>query len=155
MNRVQTVTQKHHRVENQVEKPSRVHEHPAGPTGTPRCAQERPACAPPGPARPLRSARAWHASAHAPRAAAPRCLQRPPARPTHACLRAPRAPCAPNTCPACAHAFCHNTILYCDTIFPPAALPATIRTSVLQYTSSTQQPLSHNTEYCIAIQTAF
>ena len=33
MNRVQTVTHKHHRVENQVEKPSRVHEHLAG---TPR-----------------------------------------------------------------------------------------------------------------------
>ena len=42
MNRVQTVTKKHHRVENQVEKPSRVHEHPTGPTGTPRCALARP-----------------------------------------------------------------------------------------------------------------
>ena len=42
MNRVQTVTQKHHRVEYQVEKPSRVHEHPAGPTNTPRCALARP-----------------------------------------------------------------------------------------------------------------
>ena len=36
--RVQTVTQKHHRVENQVEKQSRVHEHPTSPAG--------PACAP-------------------------------------------------------------------------------------------------------------
>ena len=38
MNRVQTVTQKYHRVENQFEKPSRMHEHPAGLAGTPRCA---------------------------------------------------------------------------------------------------------------------
>ena len=42
MNRVQTVAQKHHRVENQVKKPNRVHEHPAGPAGTPRCALARP-----------------------------------------------------------------------------------------------------------------
>ena len=38
MNRVQTVTQKYHRVENQFEKPSRMHKHPAGPADTPRCA---------------------------------------------------------------------------------------------------------------------
>ena len=48
MNWVQTVTQKHHRVENQVEKPSRVHEHPAGPASTPRCALARPGAHTPG-----------------------------------------------------------------------------------------------------------
>ena len=36
------MTQKYHRVENQFEKPSRMHEHPAGPAGTPRCALARP-----------------------------------------------------------------------------------------------------------------
>ena len=33
MNRVQTVTQKQYRVENQVENPSRVHKQPTGPVG--------------------------------------------------------------------------------------------------------------------------
>ena len=42
VNRVQTVTQKHHRVENRFEKPSLVHGHPASPAGTPRCALARP-----------------------------------------------------------------------------------------------------------------
>ena len=42
MNRVQTMTHKHHRVENQVKKPSRVREHPVSPAGTPRCALARP-----------------------------------------------------------------------------------------------------------------
>ena len=42
MNRVQTVTQKYHRVEKQSKKPSRMHKHPASPTGTPRCALARP-----------------------------------------------------------------------------------------------------------------
>ena len=41
MNRVQKVPQKYHRVKNQVEKPSRVHKHPTGPTGTPRSEQGR------------------------------------------------------------------------------------------------------------------
>ena len=42
MNRVQTVTQKYHRVEKQSKKPSRMHKHPASPAGTPRCALARP-----------------------------------------------------------------------------------------------------------------
>ena len=42
MNRVQTVTQKYHRFENQSKKPSRMHKHPASPAGTPRCALARP-----------------------------------------------------------------------------------------------------------------
>ena len=42
MNRVQTMTHKHHRVENQVKKPSQVREHPVSPAGTPRCALARP-----------------------------------------------------------------------------------------------------------------
>ena len=36
--RVQTVTQKYHRVEKQSKKPSRMHKHPATPAGMPRCA---------------------------------------------------------------------------------------------------------------------
>ena len=42
MNRVQTVTQKYHRVEKQSKKPSRMQKHPASPAGTPRCALARP-----------------------------------------------------------------------------------------------------------------
>ena len=42
MNRVQTVTQKYHRVKKQSKKPSRMHKHPASPAGTPRCALARP-----------------------------------------------------------------------------------------------------------------
>ena len=67
MNRVQTVTQKHHRVENQVEKPSRLHEHPAGPAGTPKCVQ----------------------------AASPSALAARLVRPCSACCRAPRTLAAP------------------------------------------------------------
>ena len=48
MNRVQTVTQKYHRVEKQSEKPSRMHKHPAGPAVMPRCALARPGARTPG-----------------------------------------------------------------------------------------------------------
>ena len=114
------------------------------------------------PARPLRlSARPAHARAVLAR---PSACCTPTATPTPAPTCAPRA--RPARCPA-ALPFYRNTILYCDTIFllqpfqpqyNPFVLqyhssqPA-IRTSVLQYTSSTLQPLSHNTKYCIGIQT--
>ena len=113
--------------------------------------------------------RAQRLAARAPRAAAP-CAQRPPAactpcacpvcavRPStrspsrlHACCApytptcAPQRPC-PAPCLSVAIPFCIAT-QFC--LLQPA-----IRTSVLQYTSSTLQPQSHNTKYCIAIQTA-
>ena len=94
MNRVQTVTQKYHRVENQFEKPSRMHKHPTGPTGTPRCALALPGARTPG----RIVGRPGRVVAEAPcRIAAPAAVWQRPCAPCHERL-APR-PCAP--CPAC------------------------------------------------------
>ena len=102
MNSIHLVTQEKYRVENQYEKPNRVHEHPAG---TPRCAQavrpaprpcaQRPgraphACcrAPAARAQDARVPAARAPAACAPAASSPRALQ-------HACAsaRAPATPC--------------------------------------------------------------
>ena len=94
-----------------------------------------------------RACRACHAL---PRPAARASAPAPAARPaSRACAPAAgptplaHAPAAPS-----AHAPCHNTILYCDTILPPTALPATI-----QYSLSIQLiPHLCNTNQYIAIQ---
>ena len=90
MNWVQTVTQKYHRVENQFEKPGRMHKHPAGPAGTPRRAHSRPYR---GQAWPCRGRGPLPYRSPSRRVAAPR------ARPCDPCRKRPAPrPCAP--CPA-------------------------------------------------------
>ena len=84
------------RIENRPSAPS------AQPIASPRAQAERPAPRPPAPRAPALSAPCLLPPA--PHARAPSCLQRWPARPTQARLRAPRAhcelSCAPSACPA-------------------------------------------------------
>ena len=103
MNRVQTVTQKHYRVEKPGRKPSQVHEHPTGPA----CAhRQRPGrvrmavswaglsvswSGPPVVSQPSAGFRSRPAHCLSPARAAP---QRPRPRATAQRLRAPRAWCA-------------------------------------------------------------
>ena len=156
-----------YRVENQVEKQSRVHEHPTGPAG--------PACAPRprarvrvvgGPGRvmagpPVRVAvlrpRPALRLPRAPPAACPTCLSpaRPAARaPAASCARAPaarppRAPAEPSAVswpgwPCRGPVLLHSLATHCpnchNTIF------------VLRYKFFPCQPSCHNTKHCIAIQ---
>ena len=99
MNSVHLVTKEKYRVENQYEKPNRVHEHLTGPAGMPRCTQ---------------------AARTAPRPCSPCLLPRPcRARPA-ACAPATRAPAA---CAPCALPRSRESAR-APAVFTPAYAPA-------------------------------
>ena len=144
----------------------RVHKvHCPRPTRAPRLRAQRPCRAP--------AANAPRAVACSLRACRPRALPR--ARAPACALAAPcRAPSVPPARPASrlhappAHSaralraqpvlsqrpvHCHNTILYCDIVWPPAACCNTIHCIATQLSSSPSSLLQYNPAYISAIQT--
>ena len=155
------------------QKTGRVHRvHSPRPTRAPRPRACRPASpAPRTPRAPAPvAARACRPCARS--RLSPQLLARPSALPAHPAAR-PVPACAPSTpcrAPSVLSPLSQYKILYCDTASYPIpcnttqelsnciatqfscnTIPPAIQTSVLQYTSSTLQPLSHNTKFCIAI----